>query len=87
MSRLTVSDVADLDYQTTPRDQGQIVTYSYALYGSNFPGVLVCRRYDASDRSTSYTAQKISRRATDDSFEPWNGVLPPTVGKEMAVRS
>lgn len=68
----TILDVADLDYHAMPQDQGQIVTYSYAVHPN---GLLVCRRHDSSDQTTTYQAAEIDEDG-ETPFEPWNGTLP-----------
>jgi len=60
-----------------PEDAGQIVEVSYALASDH--ELLVCRSYDRSDRTTSYHCAELDPDG-DDTFEPWNGQLPATVG-------
>lgn len=62
----------------TPREyQGQIVTYSYAI--DPYAEVIVERRFDASDRTTSYTAFQFPN--DDSDFNP--GWDVPTLGSEI----
>jgi len=65
-------------FVTPPGNQGQIVDVSYGL--DNDAEVIVVRTYDASDRTTIYTAY---RYPTDDdgSWAPWNGA--PELGDEI----
>lgn len=78
MTNTTIASLAALSYQTMPQDQGQIVTVSYAVDWDR--GILACRTYDASDRTTVYDWAEIDSDNTRD-FEPQNGVLPKIDGE------
>ena len=73
-------------WEMRPRDQGQIVEYSYSVTSDGDDLWLWERRYDQSDRSLSMNYQRISRRSKfqhpdyDASAAINNGVLPKTVG-------
>ena len=66
---MTTTNFDDLKFQTAPEDQGQIVTYSYAADWET--GWIVRRRFDASDRTTSYEVADAA--AVQGEFSPWNG--------------
>lgn len=51
----------ELGFETPARNQGQIVTYSYATTKS---GAVIVERDDGSDRSVSYSWKKSGRRLT-----------------------
>lgn len=63
-------------FVTPPECQGQMVEYSYAL--DNDHDVIIERRCDRSDRSTSYCAYVCP---DGDDWSPWNGT--PKLGKEI----
>lgn len=50
-----------LIFETPARNQGQIVTYSYATTAS---GAIIDRRHDGSDQSVHYYWRKSGRRLT-----------------------
>ena len=62
----TINQIAQTVDQwiTPPECQGQIVEYSY---GTTDEGAVMVRRYDRSDRTTSYGMVD-----ADEECEPWN---------------
>lgn len=65
------------NFVTPPVKQGQAVEYSYAMDAES--EVIIERRYDGSDGSTSYTAYAYSDDESE--FEPQNEV--PSLGKNL----
>ncbi len=61
--------MANLVFYTAPVDQGQIVEVSYAMTDD---GHVICRVFDAGDRTTEYS---ISQALVSDRGDYWNG--PP----------
>jgi len=59
---------SDLKFTTPPECQGQIVEMAYAYDGEN--SQIVCRAFDASDRTTSYSVTDVENLVGE--FEPWN---------------
>ena len=59
-----------MDFITPPECQGQIVTYSYATTVIKRKAYVIKERYDASDRTTTYS---ISRMLVGDQGDYWNG--------------
>jgi hypothetical protein len=66
------------DFTTPPENQGQIIEVSYAL-AVNFddPAVIVARKHDRSDNTTTYTAY--AARPEDEEWDPQNGA--PRLGQ------
>lgn len=58
-----------MKFFTPPECQGQIVTYSYATTLIKSKAYVIEERYDASDRTTTYS---ISRMKVSDQGEYWN---------------
>ena len=83
---MTTQQAEELNFQTMPRDQGQIVEVSYACDAER--GLLVRRSHDRSDRSTVYAAAEYDQDLPEHElrFEPWNGILPRTTSDWEAVR-
>lgn len=67
---MTTTNHSHLNFATPPRNQGQIVTMSYACDGENEQ--VVCRSHDASDGAESYAVTPLSNLV--GAFEPWNSV-------------
>jgi len=82
MSRMTKQNtiytsqrvIDSLSFHMLPEDGGQIVETTYAC---DSDGVWM-RRYDRSDRTTSYSYARYPARATEEKleFEPQNSRLP-----------
>lgn len=59
---------SDLTFVVPPECQGQIVEYAYAIDSDRED--IVCRTFDASDRTTSYSISPLENLVGE--FEPWN---------------
>jgi hypothetical protein len=65
-----MTNYSHLNFTTPPRNQGQIVTISYAVDGENEQ--VVSRSHDASDGTESYAVTALDNLV--GKFEPWNSV-------------
>lgn len=72
--RISRDRLESLDFRMCPADAGQMVEVTYACDESG----VCCRRYDRSDRTTTYQFAAYSARATEAelAYEPQNGRLP-----------
>ncbi len=66
-----MSDFRNLDYHIMPKDQGQIVVYSYAVDED----YLYRRGYDTSDKTMAYSRAELDPYSEVE-FQPWNNQLP-----------
>jgi hypothetical protein len=57
-----------LNFVTPPKNQGQIVTHSYAIDSEREE--VVCRTHDASDQTTCYQVTGLDNLLGE--FSPWN---------------
>ena len=67
-------------FHTPPQNQGQIVTESYACNSNT----IFCRRYDASDRTTTYYVADVADvpeadAGWHDDYDPAQDVPPPAL--------
>jgi hypothetical protein len=70
------------EWEQMPQDAGQIVSVSYRCDWD--AGVLWCRTYDASDRSTLIERAVITD--AEQEYDPANNVLPPHGEWEITSR-
>lgn len=75
---ITEHEYEALEWHITPRDQGQIVTYAYAVDGPN----IYCLRTDG-DKSRSLEIGDITD--SEELFEPQNGSIPDVVMEPCLV--
>ena len=75
---MTLEQAENLIYHTLPQDAGQMVAVSYC---HNLDGFLYRRSYDQSDRTMAITRAVVDEDSPTQ-YEPWNGVLPQTVGED-----
>jgi len=65
-------------WQERPIDRGRIVHHTYATDGD----YLYRRSFDSSDRTTSWSRARLSKRVNlDRDMDVINGTLPVTVGR------
>jgi hypothetical protein len=81
-TRPTTEDKPMTKWEQMPQDAGQIVSVSYRCDWD--AGVLWCRTYDASDRSTLIERAVITD--AEQEYDPANNVIPPHGEWEITSR-